>query len=879
MLHTRSYRVGRSPDLREINNRLSLLRPFQVRGFHVTNRLGEFGELILLHDEREAPNLVETHPKFGSVIHTSAGPEDILMMFDVPIQAYELELNGAPIYPTTDGDTLVLKVTGDTGNTGEKVVTGKVQSTEGVWSDANCLAAYSLAATAPHGGDERPNHLDDGTLKCVDISVNARDTSMNAHNTLMRRKGIRSDEIIGYAKDRRNDLVDNVFMVHRSPAPPNLVRIYPGHGASLPVGGAYNISVAFDRKLSSANWGTVYVDDVDRTSTATLHENGYSLTLPIIEGVGTHHIRFDRLRSRNGDVRKFSIISSFTLQPYELGALLAHNHDERYYNYEEDIPGDTVTLDDTQWTGWGAITPGIEYVQDFADAVDLTLGHIRDFFVGVIIETLDALVTSNGSIVTMSLEQQGGGDLTMVFSDGNAILDCDPTPKTITLTAGDDDNPTTNYIYILQSTKVLTKSTTQWPTAEHIKVGYFLVPSVTEVQNNGCYINQNWNDHSKNGNNQGHYSHITETIRLTMGGASWHSGVNPNAAGSVYLDITGSSPSTVYFKSSSGISYQMHKHTIPAVDTSGSDICHVINWNGDAYHAITDLATIIDDANGNSLSNKYFNLVFWGVANKTGEHAPLMCNLPTGSYTGASNAVNDINGYDVTDIPHAFIQDSTTGFLICRITCKQTPTGTWTIIATTDLRGVKSGTSASGGVVGGTLTEFADNVFTIYSVGDNTKIVDFILTGISTGNTRTVTPSDADMTIPDTVNWTDLTDSGETALHIHDGRYYTKDEIDASWYTAAEVDSAITSAISTHSSSSDHDGRYYTETEVNNLLGDFAEIKVNTGDFSPGVGATDELDDITTGNPEIGIKNVGGAEAIQINIGGTIFVWTAESSL
>jgi hypothetical protein len=273
-----------------------------------------------------------------------------------------------------------------------------------------------------------------------------------------------------------------------------------------------------------------------------------------------------------------------------------------------------------------------------------------DFYNGSFEESFNALVTSDGATVTLAVEQSGGGDLTMRFSDGRTVLDCTPA-QTITLTAGTDSAPTINYIYIPQSTKVLTKSTTQWPATEHIKVGYFYVPSATYVQSDGVYINQNWNDHRMGTDSQGHMSHMAEAIRLTMRGATWHSGVAPAAAGSEYLEVTGSSPSVVEFKSTAGVSFQMHKHTIPAIDMSAGDDCLVVNWSGDAFHDVTDLADIVDDATGSSLSNRWFNLVFWGVCNKTGEYAPLMCNLPTGSYVTQANAEADVDGYDVTTIP------------------------------------------------------------------------------------------------------------------------------------------------------------------------------------------------------------------------------------
>lgn len=79
----------------------------------------------------------------------------------------------------------------------------------------------------------------------------------------------------------------------------------------------------------------------------------------------------------------------------------------------------------------------------------------------------------------------------MRFSDGHSVLDCTDPLQTIALTAGSDASPTENYVYVLQSTKTVTKSTSDWPLTEHIKIAYFLVPSATFVQNSGCYINQN----------------------------------------------------------------------------------------------------------------------------------------------------------------------------------------------------------------------------------------------------------------------------------------------------------------------------------------------------------------------------------------------------
>ena len=315
------------------------------------------------------------------------------------------------------------------------------------------------------------------------------------------------------------------------------------------------------------------------------------------------------------------------------------------------------------------------------------------FYNGTFRETFDALVTSNGATITMSLEQSGTGDLTMQFSDGDTTLDCTDPLQTIALTAGTDDtSPQANYIYIPQSTKVLTKSISTWPAGEHIRVAYFLVPSATFVQNNGCYINQNWNDHLAGADSQGHMAHMSEKLRRL--GAHWFSGVSANGATVSYFTI---GAGTTDWLSTSGEVDQLHEHTFPAVDTSGSDVVLVVNQNGAAYDDITDLFSITADNTGSTISsNRYFNLVFWGVVNKGGEFSALMVNLPGGSYVQQDEALIDSNGYDVYDIPREFSIDSGTAFLIARVTFQMG--STWTHVSTTDLRGLSPATASGSSV-------------------------------------------------------------------------------------------------------------------------------------------------------------------------------------
>jgi hypothetical protein len=362
-----------------------------------------------------------------------------------------------------------------------------------------------------------------------------------------------------------------------------------------------------------------------------------------------------------------------------------------------------------------------------------------DFFNGTFVETLDADISEAGGVVTLSLQQEGGGDLTMRFSSGLTTL---PSPQTIALTLGSDTSPQANYIYVLESDQTqLTKSTTQWPATEHIKVGYYLIPSAAFVSSNGPYIQQQWNDHRMGTDNMGHMAHMAERERLTS--ARYFSGIDPNGTTS-YLTIVGA---TVDYKATSGVIFQMHRHASPAIDTSGGDEVLVVNWPGveGAYHNITNLYDIVEDSGGNTISNnKWFNLVIWGVANKAGTYEPAMINLPAGFYNTQASAEQDISAFDNFDLPREFDLESSTAFLIARLTI-QKRANTWTFGSVVDLRrgdllGARGGASSPE-------TEFPDNTFAVFNVLDDTKRFVFDASSISTATTRTLTVPDASGTI------------------------------------------------------------------------------------------------------------------------------------
>ena len=376
----------------------------------------------------------------------------------------------------------------------------------------------------------------------------------------------------------------------------------------------------------------------------------------------------------------------------------------------------------------------------------------RDFLNGTFKEQFDAIVHTNGDI-TLSLEQTGTGDLTMQFSDGNIILDCTPI-QSIILSPGSATIPQPNYIYIPINTKILTNSTTGWPTIEHIKISYVLLLDNTFT--NGPLINQNWNDAHACADGQGHLSHITKWIRTQ--GATYFSGINGIGTDG-FINIVGAN---AYWKTSAGIVTQMHQHEFTSKDTSIADNIHIVNHPITPYSEITDLSTLTVDSENVSVNNKYTNLIFWGVANKGGTYDPIMVNLSSGSYTNVTSAINDISNFDNVDIPREYRLDSGTGFLIARITVRISA-GVLTVHNTMDLRG-KTPSTIGGGSSGGTVYDNPDSLFTIYDTDDSARIISFDAGNITSGNTRIVTMADTNVDLASIA--TNVTNIGTNATNI-----------------------------------------------------------------------------------------------------------------
>ncbi len=354
---------------------------------------------------------------------------------------------------------------------------------------------------------------------------------------------------------------------------------------------------------------------------------------------------------------------------------------------------------------------------------------------GSILEAQAITVTATGGVITFSVQKSGGGNLTVVFSDG--FFDWTTAPDTVVLTAGgDDENPQINFVYFLQSTKALTVNTSDFPSAEHAPIATVLCQTAASLETDGAYKVHSWDDHIVDTTDQGHISDINHWIRHQN--STWKNGVAPT------LTITpdGGAADTVIFTSTSGEVAQVHDHTFPAF--TGTPDIYVVNNFATQFDKVTDLNTqLIDSVNG-SMAGKFFSLVIWGVQSENTSDCKLMCNLPGGSYNTSSNLISDPSRFTNFSIPADFVG---TGFLIAQLQLRHqaASSGTWTLVNTIDLRGNIPSVVSGGGTVG--QTEFADNTFRILDDGDSTSKIAFQASGITTATTRTLTVQDANGTI------------------------------------------------------------------------------------------------------------------------------------
>lgn len=311
----------------------------------------------------------------------------------------------------------------------------------------------------------------------------------------------------------------------------------------------------------------------------------------------------------------------------------------------------------------------------------------------------------------------------------------------VQLTYGSATTPTTNYIYIDNSgTPTLSVSTTAFP-ENGIRVAECGVFDQTTHETQGFAYMQRFNNSVDGSIANGWISRSAQRIRLN--GSVWESGVNPTVS-----ITTSAGLDSVQVNTTSGIIWQFNRQTFQA--RNEKKYLWVNSPTGMQW--ISDLAEIDVDANNVTLRgvNKRYGLNIFAIQNSGGYDDILAVTTPNGSYSSDNNAINDVNNYAVTSVPTMF---GKTAVRLCRIVLNYTTGSGGTITNLLgagefqDERGQPLGTGGGGSGSGGPISDFSDADVTIYNSADPTKIIDFDVSGVSSGTTRTMVFPDSTGTL------------------------------------------------------------------------------------------------------------------------------------
>jgi hypothetical protein len=268
----------------------------------------------------------------------------------------------------------------------------------------------------------------------------------------------------------------------------------------------------------------------------------------------------------------------------------------------------------------------------WANITTTTEDVTNEYFIGTIVETFDFTVSSTDGINVVGLlanRDEPTRDLTMILPRLKT-LDTTTTPLTIPLSAGTDDNEQKNYIYIPESTLTLTVSTVGWPAENHCRIAECDIQSAANVQAvGGARGNQNWNDHLKKKNGNGHGLHYGNWIRHQPAThISGTVGTFDATGGNGYISIT------------SGVVLQGHEHVFDAISMPTRDVI-VDNDPDITNREIDNLNLISKFSDGSTWSNKWGKIVVYLVANKSGEPSFMHVNLPSEGFTSAALALEN----------------------------------------------------------------------------------------------------------------------------------------------------------------------------------------------------------------------------------------------
>jgi hypothetical protein len=497
------------------------------------------------------------------------------------------------------------------------------------------------------------------------------------------------------------------------------------------------------------------------------------------------------------------------------------------------------------------------------------------------VETANALSYQQQSInllvdtgvIYADVQADGGGDIIYPFQQREYTLDCTTGSGAggtarVALTAGTATVPKKNWIYVTRSGDVATlNASTSAPTGEYAMVCTAFLPDVTTFTNRDAYGSRRWTE-AKTLNGRGVIATILSKLRdLALGYISGLTPV-PDFATASEIDLT----------VASGVVKQIYEQTTDALQVT-VDGALVVNDQTTPYTEVSDLADITTDTAGGSLTtnNTYYQLVI-AISTNTDGSTQLLVNKPTGSYSNASDAFNDINGYSVTSFP----SDFDTVALVCALVIRVQTGLIYSNAATAfgvdfiDLRGVDPGGSASGSGAA-SVTSFSDAAFSIFN-----SVSSFLVTLdlVNLTADRVLTPLDKDYTIGDMLGIASVIDNrmvrfdGTGGKQVQTSLLFVDDNGD----TGVAEDSPATRLHVSESSATVYDsgtpqGAEFSTIMVQNLANSntsAAQITFRqrtTGDNDCSIGATG-------GVTQQMFFKVDGAEVARFNNSGSLLIGT-----
>lgn len=346
---------------------------------------------------------------------------------------------------------------------------------------------------------------------------------------------------------------------------------------------------------------------------------------------------------------------------------------------------------------------------------------------GTVLVPPTVAISSNGTTVTATV-----GAATVQFSSGSLSY----AGSAVSLTAGSNTAPTTNYVYIQQSDSALHASTSGWPVAEHAPIAVVLVQGAASVQSEGPY-NLVVMDAYTQGASAAADGKFVELVKASKLSAEWVSGMGLTTT----ITANGSDDDDIDLVIASGTFNRGRAVAFPGRDSTGSDQIYLYNSSAAAYTKVGTLKTALktNSLGGAIVAGQYASLFVWAAVSETGSVSKIMANLPSAFYPSEKSAIADSGAYTKYDVP-ASLRASC--IPVARVILLYTAAGggSWTLVYTQDLRG-KSISQLENGVPAS--SEVLDSEFKIRDDADPTKVVEFQVSDVSTGTTITLTAPDA----------------------------------------------------------------------------------------------------------------------------------------